>query len=232
MTIALVQTVVELTVRILSVIGLPGLFALMVVESFGFPPLPSEVILPFAGFLVAEGTYPLAGAVGAALAGGLIGSYAGYAVGRWGRSRLTGAGLGFLRLEERHIAEMDAFFERRGEITVAIARLVPVVRSYISYPAGTARMSPVRFGVYTLVGATPFTLALMYAGFVLRSHWEVVASYFNLLDYVAVGAIGAGVLYLALLIVGVLAPGWPPRRRAPVSPSPSPTDVGSPGRES
>ncbi|MFY9717555.1 MAG: DedA family protein [Thermoplasmata archaeon] len=213
MSLAIVQTVVDLTVRVLSVIGLPGLFALMIVESFGFPPLPSEVILPFSGFLVAEGTFPLGGAIAAALAGGLIGAYAAYLVGRWGRGRITGAGIGFLRLEERHIAQMDAFFARRGEPTVAIARVIPVVRSYISYPAGTARMDPLRFGAYTLLGATPFTLALLYAGFVLRSHWTVVSSYFNALDYVAVVLIAAGAVYFVLLVVGVVAPGWPPRRR-------------------
>jgi membrane protein DedA with SNARE-associated domain len=212
--LALVQTVFNLTIWVLTVGGLPGLFALMVVESFGFPPLPSEVILPFAGFLVAEGTFPLVGAVAVALTGSLLGSFAGYAVGRWGRSRITGVGLGSLRLDERHVARIDAFFARRGEATVAIARLLPVVRSYISYPAGTARMHPARFGVYTLAGATPFTLALMYAGFVLRSHWEVVASSFAFLNYVALGLIGAALVYLALLIFGVIAPGWPPRRRA------------------
>lgn len=214
MSFPLVQTVVDLTIRILAAGGLPGLFALMVVESFGFPPLPSEVILPFSGFLVAEGTLPLGGAIAAALAGGLVGSFAAYAVGRWGRDRATGRGLGFLRLEERHIARMDDFFRRRGEVTVAIARLLPVVRSYISYPAGTARMPPARFGLYTFAGATPFTLVLLYAGFVLRAHWTVVSSYFDALDYVTVALIVAAVVYVALLVAGLLSPGWPPRRRA------------------
>ncbi|HTP54210.1 MAG TPA: DedA family protein [Thermoplasmata archaeon] len=226
---ALVATIVDLTIRVLTLIGLPGLFLLMVVESFGFPPLPSEVILPFSGFLVAEGAFPLAGAVAAALAGGLVGAYIAYLVGRWGRSRITGAGIGFLRLEERHIAQMDSFFARRGEPTVAIARVIPVVRSYISYPAGTARMDPVRFGAYTLIGATPFTLGLMYAGFVLRSHWTVVASYFNALDYVAYALIAAAAVYLLLLVSGLLRPGWPPRRRAPVAPTtPAPPGPGPP----
>ena len=218
MALALVETVVSLTIAILAAIGLPGLFALMAVESFGIPPLPSEVILSFAGFLVAQGTLPLDGAIAAALAGGLAGSYAAYAVGRWGRSRLTGAGFGFLRLEERHLVRMDAFFARRGELTVAVARLLPVVRSYVSYPAGTARMDPVKFGVYTLAGSTPFTLALLYAGFVLRSHWRTITGYFSDLDLVAVALIAAAVVYGLLLMAGVLAPGWPPRRRRSTPP--------------
>ncbi len=219
MSFSLVGEVAALIVEVLTTIGLVGLFGLMVVESFGLPPLPSEVILPFAGFLVAEGTFPLAGTIFACLAGGVVGAFAAYAVGRWGRRRITGIGLGFLRVEESHLRRMDDFFARRGEVTVAIARLIPVVRSYISYPAGTARMPPIRFGIYTLAGMTPFALVLLYAGFVLRAHWELISSYFHVFDYVLIGAIAVGVVYLALLVAGVLTPEWPPRRRSRPAPS-------------
>ena len=221
MTLSLIGTVVDWTINVLAIVGLPGLFALMTVESFGLPPLPSEVILSFAGFLVAEGKLPLDGAIAAALAGGLVGSYLAYYVGRWGRTQVLGRGIGFLRLEERHLARMDAFFARRGELTVLVARLLPIVRSYVSYPAGAARMNPVKFGIYTLAGATPFTLALLYVGFVLRSHWEVVTSYFRDLDLVAGVAIAAAVLYGILLVAGAIAPGWPPRRRPRRSSTPA-----------
>ena len=222
---SLVGEVVNLVIQILSTIGLPGLFALMVVESFGIPPLPSEVILPFAGFLVVEGAYSWEAAVATAIAGALVGSFIAYAVGRWGRERVTGLGLGALRLEPRHLERMDRFFDRYGEVTVAVARVIPIVRAYISYPAGAAEMSPVRFGAYTTFGAIPFTLALVYAGMVLRSHWHVVASYFSLLDPIVIGALAVALLYLALLVAGVIGPGWPPRRRtrpttAPGAPPP------------
>jgi len=209
----LIGAVVGAVVTVLTAVGLGGLFALMVVSTFGIPPLPSEVILPFAGFLVAQGTFPLAGTIAASLAGSLVGSYAGYAVGRWGRSRITGAGLGALRLEERHIARMDAFFARWGALAVIVSNSVPLVRGYVSFPAGTSRMHPVKFGVFTLVGATPYTLLLLYAGMVLRAHWEQLSSYFRVLDYVALPLLAAAVLYLVLLVAGVLSPGWPPRRR-------------------
>jgi membrane protein DedA with SNARE-associated domain len=192
----------------------------MAVESFGLPPIPSEVILPFTGFLVAEGTFPLGGALAAALAGGLLGAYAAYAVGRWWRHRITGLGVGRLRLEQRHLDRVDRFFARHGEVTVGLSRLVPVIRSYISYPAGTAEMEPVRFGVYTLLGSIPFALALIYAGIVLRSDWTVVSSYFSVLDYAVVAVVGVVVLYIILQIAGVLAPGWPPRRVTVSSPAP------------
>src|SRR5579863_10543909 len=103
MAFSLVGEVVNLVIWVLSTIGLPGLFALMVVESFGLPPIPSEVILPFSGFLIAEGTFPLGPTIAIALAGGLVGSYLGYALGRWGRHRITGLGLGALRIQPSHL---------------------------------------------------------------------------------------------------------------------------------
>jgi membrane protein DedA with SNARE-associated domain len=184
----------------------------MAVESFGLPPIPSEVILPFTGFLVAEGTFPFGGALAAALAGGLLGAYAAYAVGRWWRHRITGIGIGHLRLQQRHLDRMDRFFARHGELTVGVSRLVPVVRSYISYPAGTAEMEPARFGVYTLLGSIPFAVALIYAGVVLQSDWTVVSSYFSVLDYALIALVVVVVVYIAFQVAGVLAPGWPPRR--------------------
>jgi membrane protein DedA with SNARE-associated domain len=212
MSFSLIGSVIDIITTILSTVGLPGLFALMAVESFGLPPLPSEVILPFAGFLVADGTYSFGGALAAALIGGLVGSFVAYAVGRWGREHIAGLGVGSLRLEERHLKRMDAYFARWGEVTVAGARLLPAVRSYISYPAGTARMSPFRFGVYTLIGATPFTVAFIYAGMLLRSRWNLVAVDLQYFDYVVYALIVVVVVYLLLLLAGVLTPGWPPHR--------------------
>jgi membrane protein DedA with SNARE-associated domain len=211
-TFSLIGTLVNVITLILATIGLPGLFALMAVESFGIPPIPSEVILPFAGFLVADGTLPLGGTIFAALAGGLVGAFVAYAIGRWWRHRLTGLGVGHLRIRTNDLERMDEWFARRGEATVAFGRLIPVVRSYISYPAGTARMDPVRFGAYTLIGATPWTLGLLYAGIVLRSKWTIIVQYFQPIDDAIVVVVVAGVIYLALVATGVLAYGWPPRR--------------------
>ena len=214
-------TVADIITTILRDVGLPGLFALMVVESFGLPPIPSEVILPFTGFLVAEGTFSFSAALAVALVGGLVGAYAAYAVGRWWRHRISGLGIGQLRLQPEHLERMDRFFARHGDVTVGVSRLVPVVRSYISYPAGTAKMSPVRFGVYTILGSTPFALALLYAGLVLRSNWTLVSSYFNVLDYVVIALLVVVVGYVGLQIAGVLAPGWPPRRITAESTAPA-----------
>ncbi|HTT25724.1 MAG TPA: DedA family protein [Thermoplasmata archaeon] len=212
-SLPIVETVVSLILWVMSTLGLPGLFLLMAVESFGIPPLPSEVILPFAGFLVATGDLPLGGAVAAALAGGLLGAYIAYLVGRYARHWLT-KGPAFLRLEPRHLEQMDRWFARHGEATVIGARLVPVIRSYISYPAGTARMEPVRFGVYSLVGATPFTLALLYVGIELGKNWAEILPIFHLLDYAVVGVLAVAVVYGLLRWKNLVTPGWPPRRVA------------------
>lgn len=228
MSISVLGSLTDVITTIMTTIGIPGLLALMAVESFGLPPIPSEVILPFAGFLVAAGTFPFGWALAAALAGGLIGSYAAYAVGRWWRERITGLGIGRLRLEARHLERVDRFFARRGEVTVALSRMVPVIRSYISYPAGSARMEPVRFGVYTLIGSIPFTVALMYAGMVLQSHWNALTSYSTYLDAPFIALVLVVIVFLLLQVAGVLAPGWPPRRARP-KPSAPPTDLSSAG---
>jgi len=228
---SLIGTVVTIVTGVMTTVGIPGVLALMVASSFGFPPIPCEITLPFAGFLIANGTFSFGWVWTAALVGILIGAFAAYAVGRWWRDRITRIGIGHLRLEPRHLERVDRFFARRGEITVALFRNVPVALTYISYPAGTARMSPVRFGVYTLIGSIPYTLALIYAGIVLRSDWNVVSSYFSYLDVPLLAVIALVVLYIILQIAGVLEPGWPPRRvraNAAESATTAPTSGGPP----
>lgn len=212
MSFSLIGSLVDIITVIMATLGLPGLFVLMADESFGIPPIPSEVILPFAGFLVADGTYSFGAALAVSLAGGLVGAFIAYAIGRWWRSRLVGLGVGRLRLRENDLARVDGWFTQHGEVTVTLARFVPFFRSYISYPAGTARMNPTRFGLYTLVGTIPWNLGLIYAGFVLRSHWTVIITYVDPFDYLFAALIGLGVLYLVLIAAGVLEQGWPPRR--------------------
>ncbi len=225
---SLIGSVSDFIVAVLRTVGLPGLFALMAVESFGIPPIPSEVILPFTGFLVADGTFSFTEATTVALLGGLIGAYAAYAVGRWWRDRITGLGVGRLRLEPRHLERVDRYFARHGEATVGLARMVPVIRSYVSYPAGTARMEPLRFGVYTLLGSTPFAVALIYAGMALGPSWSRVSSDLAVLNLPLVALLLFVVAFFVLQIAGVLAPGWPPRRMKRTHPPVGPADATAP----
>ena len=196
---SLLLTLIE---AILRDMGIPGLFALMVVESFGVPPLPSEVILPLAGFLVWEGAVGLGGipftwttVVVSAVVGGLVGAFCAYYVGQvLGIAVIHRAG-SRLGLSHRDLVRAERFFQRRGPVTVCLARLLPVMRAYISYPAGAARMDPGRFALYTVIGSTPFTIALVYAGFLLRQNLGVLVGLFNILDVV-----GAAIL-VALLVL-------------------------------
>ncbi|MCI4358587.1 MAG: DedA family protein [Thermoplasmata archaeon] len=208
----IVEIVVAVIIAVLNAGGLAGLAALMAVESFGIPPIPSEVILLFAGFLIATGSFSWPGAFLAALAGGVGGSYLGYWVGRDARGWLFPQGRSpRVPLDPRHLEQMDRWFERHGEGTVAFSRLVPIIRSYVSYPAGAARMSPLKFGVFTALGATPFTLVLLYGGYVLGSNWSSVVPYFSLLDDAALVVLAAALVYLILVWKNVLSSGFPPR---------------------
>jgi membrane protein DedA with SNARE-associated domain len=225
-TFSLIGSTVSVITLIMGTLGLPGLFALMTVESFGIPPIPSEVILPFAGFLVAEGTYSFGAALGVSIVGGLVGAFIAYAVGRWWRSRLVGLGVGRLRLRERDLGRVDGWFAHHGEATVTLARFVPLFRSYISYPAGTARMDPTRFGLYTFLGVLPWNLGLLYAGFVLGSHWSTIVNDLQPFDYAIYALVVAGIVYLVLIAVGAVEQGWPPRRvhRQAAAPMSDPAD--------
>jgi membrane protein DedA with SNARE-associated domain len=210
-SLPIIETLVAVLTAVLTAGGLAALFGLMVVESFGIPPLPSEVILPFAGFLVFSGVYPFWAAFVVALLGSLLGSFTAYAVGRYGRHWLVRSGSGGLRLNPRHMQAMDDWFARHGEPTVGLARLLPLVRAYISYPAGAARMDVRKFGAYTALGAAPFTAALLYVGVLLGTHWATFERTFRILDVVALVVLVVAVVYVALRWRGLVTEGFPPR---------------------
>jgi membrane protein DedA with SNARE-associated domain len=221
-SLPIVETLVGVLTAVLTAGGLSALFGLMVVESLGIPPLPSEVILPFAGFLVFSGVYPFWAAFVVALAGSLLGAFSAYAIGRYGRAWLERSGTGGFRLNPEHLRSMDAWFARHGEPAVGFARLLPIVRAYISFPAGTARMDPKKFGAYTALGAIPFTAGLLYVGVLLGRNWASFESTFRYLDIVAVVVLVVGVAYVALRWRGLLSAGFPPRlTRSTGSPRPA-----------
>ncbi len=209
----LVEDAVALILAVLGAAGLAGLAGLMAVESFGLPPLPGEVILLFAGFLVADGAYSFAAAFLTALLGSLAGSLLAYWAGRDARGWIFPVGRApRLPVDPQDVERLDGWFRRHGDGTVAFARLVPVVRSYVSYPAGAARMPVPKFTLFTAAGAAPFTLVLLYAGVRLGAAWNSLLPYFDYLDDAAVAAI--------VLIAAVLAVEWA-RRRSGRSRAPS-----------
>jgi membrane protein DedA with SNARE-associated domain len=197
-SIPIIEYVVSAITYVLRLGGYPGLFGLMAVESFGIPPIPSEVILPFTGFLVAMGLMTYGAALGTAMVGALVGCFLAYVVGRWGRDWIVHRAPERLRLDPRHLDRMDQWFAHHGEVMVAVARCIPIIRAYVSYPAGTAEMNPVKFGVFTVIGSLPFIAGLLYAGVLLRSHWNVLVPYFNLADYAIVVAVALFLLWVFL----------------------------------
>jgi membrane protein DedA with SNARE-associated domain len=185
---------------VLTTVGLPGLFALMLVESFGIPPLPSEVILPFAGVLIVRGaagfTWP--SVVVVAIAGGVVGALLAYEVGRRGGRALLLRWGERIGVDEKMLRRSEVYFERHGSVTVGTARLVPLLRAYISYPAGAAKMDRAPFVAFTAVGSLPFCVVMVYLGTVLGNNFTVLQHYFEYLDILVVVVIVLLVVFLLL----------------------------------
>jgi len=163
----------------------PGVVAMMALESAGIP-IPSEAIMPLAGWmLVREKGLGLAFLLVAAFwgaLGNLLGSLLAYWIGeKGGRPFLLAYGRYFLIVPE-DLALADRFFQRHGAKAIFISRLLPVVRTFISFPAGMARMNLARFSLYTFSGSFPFSLALAYGGYLLGENWELIREYMRPFD--------------------------------------------------
>ncbi len=170
-----------------------GVFVLMALESM-IAPIPSELVMPFAGFLIFSGHFdPLAVMVASSL-GSLVGSLLSYGMGMLGEPVVLRYGR-YLLLNPHHLEWTKKFFDRHGGKTIFIARFIPVVRHLISIPAGLARMSLVPFIFYTAVGATLWNGFLTYLGVRLKENWRIVQQYTHILDYLVVAALLAAVGY-------------------------------------
>jgi len=162
----------EFIKNVISSLGLPGIAVLMAIESACIP-LPSEVIMPFAGYLVYSGRFPslwvvaLLGAIGCNL-----GSVLAYEIGAFGGRPLIERYGRYILMNRHDLEVSDRFFQKYGSITVFIGRLLPVIRTFIALPAGIARMPRLRFHIYTFVGSFPWCYALAYVGLKLGERWE------------------------------------------------------------
>ncbi len=178
--------------------GYLAVFLLMVAESACIP-VPSELIMPLGGALaagaVAGHRLSLTLVIVAGVAGNVIGSYVAWAVGRWGGQAVLRRWGGRLWLSEHHLEVANRWFDRYGPRAVLIGRLLPVVRTFISLPAGIAGMRPLRFGVYTTIGCIPWTAALAGAGYAVGSSWQQIPNAFHAVTYVV-----AAIVVVALAI--------------------------------
>lgn len=174
--------------RVMEATGYAGVFLLMTAESMVLP-VPSEAVMPFVGFLVAEGTMSAALAVLLATLGSLVGSLLSYAIGRFGGRPLVVRYGKLLLLDVADLERAEAFFARRGAATILVGRFIPIVRHLISLPAGAARMPLVPFCLLTAVGAGIWNAFLSWCGHALRSNWETVLRYSRWVDVLVLGAL-------------------------------------------
>jgi len=180
------ETLLHHITALISYLGYTGVFVLMTLESM-IAPIPSEMVMPFAGFLIHTGQFTLAGVAAASSLGSIVGSLLSYGMGRKGEAVVLRYGR-YLLLNPHHLEWTEEFFFRHGGKTIFIARFIPVVRHLISIPAGLGKMRLFPFIVYTLLGATMWNLFLTYLGLVLKEHWEIIHRYSHTLDIVVVGA--------------------------------------------
>jgi membrane protein DedA with SNARE-associated domain len=167
----LIAALAHFVIATISTLGYAGIAVLMALESACIP-IPSEVILPFAGYLVSIGRFDLwlVAIVGAL--GCTIGSTIAYAVGYAGGRPLVERFGRYILLDRAELTRVEGFFARYGSVTVLVSRMLPVVRTYIALPAGMARMNFWKFQAYTFIGSLPWCLALAYVGFRLGKAWE------------------------------------------------------------
>jgi len=192
---AILQPLINWVTATIGDYGLFAVFGLMLLESMGIL-IPSEAISPFAGYLVSEGKMSFFGAVAAGVLGNLVGSWIAYFIGLWGGRELWFHYGRYVGVRRHHLTAAEKWFDRYGELTVFISRCLPVVRTFISFPAGTARMNFAKFTFYTFVGCVPWVSALTYFGYLLGENWETVGSYLHYLDYAVALAMLVGAAYL------------------------------------
>jgi len=191
---SLIEFLAGIVIDIISALGYLGVFLAMAVESACIP-LPSEIIMPFSGYLVYTGEFNLllVGVVGAA--GNLAGSLLAYWVGaRGGRPLIEKYGK-YVLLSHHDLDVADRWFSRYGRSTVFFTRLMPVIRTFISFPAGISRMKLSTFSLYTFMGALPWSIFLAYVGYKMGANWDTLGGYFHKADILIGILIVAGMVW-------------------------------------
>ncbi len=181
----IIGLVTNFIINTISSWGYFGVGALMAIESACIP-LPSEVIMPFAGFLVAQGKFSLLGVTLAGAIGCVIGSVVAYAVGAWGGRGFIEKYGKYILISHHDLAIADNFFNKYGSGAIFFSRLMPVVRTFISLPAGIARMNFNKFVIYSFLGSVPWSFGLAYLGKKLGDNWDTLGVYFHKFDAVIV----------------------------------------------
>ncbi len=183
--------------QVILALGYGGVLLLMAIESACIP-LPSEIIMPFAGYLVSTGRFTLIGAATAGALGCNLGSTIAYYVAASGGRKAFERWGTYVLISHAEIDHAERFFARYGSVTVFIGRLLPVIRTFIAFPAGLARMPMMKFQIYTFLGSWPWCFGLAYIGFVLGQRWDsdpTFRSLFHKFDVVVVGLLLAALAW-------------------------------------
>ncbi len=182
------------TTQLISSTGYAGLFILMVLESMVMP-IPSELVMPFAGFLIVDGKMDFLMVVLVASLASLTGSLLSYYIAYFGEKELIHRYGRFFLLNREHLEKTEKWFKKHGNITILIGRFIPIVRHLISLPAGFARMDVKKFISFTLIGATAWNTFLLFVGMRFRERWNEIHRYGFALDILVLIGIAAIILY-------------------------------------
>lgn len=191
---AILEPIGAWTINLISQLGYFGIIIAMGIESACIP-LPSEIIMPFSGYLVFAGRFSLWGVSVAGAFGCVVGSVVAYFAGIWGGRPFILRYGRYVLVSPKHLATADRWFERYGDWAIFFSRLLPVIRTFISFPAGIARMNFVKFIIYTFLGSLPWCFALAYVGKVLGENWMSIRGYFHQADIVIIVLVVAGIAY-------------------------------------
>jgi membrane protein DedA with SNARE-associated domain len=200
---SITDSIAQFAVDVVKDLGLPGVFVLMVAESACIP-IPSEATMLFAGFNVSNGEYSLLAVTATGTAANLVGSWLAYALGYYGRIDLLEKHGRKLHVKRSHLEWADRWFERHGDATVFFTRMLPIIRTFISLPAGVARMPFWRFTILTVAGCAPWVFMLAFIGKQAGDRWESWKDSLHYVDYAVLALVVVGIAYLVLR-----------RRRAP-----------------
>jgi membrane protein DedA with SNARE-associated domain len=197
----------KFVINMISTFGYAGILLTMAIESACIP-LPSEIIMPFSGYLVTTGQFTMLGVTLAGAIGNVLGSIVAYYAGVWGGRPFVERYGPYFLLSHRDLDVADRWFAKYGEAAVFFSRMLPVIRTFISLPAGIAKMNFSRFVLFTFVGALPWCYVLAYIGIRMGEHWEQLREYFHRFDLV----IG---LFLVVGLGYFLWSHWPKRHVSP-----------------
>jgi membrane protein DedA with SNARE-associated domain len=185
--------------KLMLIAGYFGLFLLMAGES-ALLPIPSEIVLPFAGFLVFSGKMSLLFVILAAVAGQLFGSIVAYTIGYYGGRPLVLKYTKRFPFAQKHFFGAEAWFKKYGSLTVFFGRLLPIVRTIISFPAGVMKLNFGKFLIYSLLGIVSWTTALVLLGFKLGENWQNISVIFHKFQFILIALIGIAFFLIWLIL--------------------------------